>query len=71
MITLDAFLATIPEENRYRLDQKLIDGASRARIAKSITKWRVVAQYMRNVGQNDVDAVEHDYHSLDEQKWVS
>ena len=67
MATLDFLLAAVPEENRHRLDHKLEDRTSRATIAKSIKNWRVVAQYIPNIA-DDIDGIEHDYLSLDEQK---
>ena len=65
--SLEALLDAIPEEKRRLLDYKLESRKSRATIAKSITNWRVVAQYMSNI-ENDIDGIEHDNHSLEEQK---
>ena len=65
--SLEALLGAIPEENRYRLDHKLENRKSRATIAKSITNWRVVAPFIPNI-ENDIDGIEHDNHSLEEQK---
>ena len=65
--SLEALLEAIPVENRYLLKRKLENRKSRATIAKSITNWRVVAQFIPNI-ENDIDGIEHDNHSLEEQK---
>ena len=59
-------LATIPDQNRHRLDQKLKDRKSRTKIARSLgSNWRVVAQYIPNI-QNDIDGIEYNNrHSLE------
>jgi hypothetical protein len=65
--SLDALLDAIPEENRHLLDHKIESRKSRATIAKSISNWRVVAQFIPNI-ENDIDGIVHDNHSLAEQK---
>ena len=65
--SLDALLDAIPEEDRHLLDHKLESRKSRATIAKSISNWRVVAQFIPNI-ENDIDGIVHDNHSLEEQK---
>ena len=65
--SLDALLASIPRENRHLLDQKLEDRKSRATIAKSISDWPVVAQFIPNIG-DDIEGIKYNYHSLQEQK---
>lgn len=66
-MTLDSYLDAIPED---RLDQKLMDGASRVTIARSLSKnWSVLAQHMTNMERADIDAIQRDYFwSLEVQK---
>lgn len=68
-LTLETYLDLIPDEFRHRLDYKLEEGGSLVRIARSITDWQVVANFLPGVDDQDVAAVQHDNsQSLDLQK---
>lgn len=67
--TLEDLLHLIPEDSRRRLDEKIEDRASIARIAKTIPDWPVAAGHFSGIKRHDVEAIRHDHVlSLDLQK---
>lgn len=69
MDSLEMMLESIPAENRHRLDETLRDCSSRARIAKSLgTNWKVVAHFLSNLDGIDIDSVDYDNRSLEQQQ---
>lgn len=61
--SLETYLDLIPEECRHRLDHKIDEDGSLAKIARSITNWQVVANFLHGIKDHDVAAIKHDYSS--------
>ena len=49
------------------MDHQLENRASRAKIARSLTNWRVVAQHIPNI-DNDIEGIDRDNASFDEKR---
>ena len=65
--SLEHILERIPEKNRHRLDLKLDNRRERVNIARRLTNWKTIAQYIPNI-QDDIDSIESDNSSLELRK---
>ena len=68
--SLKLMLASIPAANRHVLDEKIEDMGRRARIARSLSNWRVVAQFMPELDANDIEGIDCDNPKLELKQYV-
>lgn len=59
-LSLKTCLDLIPAEQRYRLDHKVTASDVIAKIAKSITDWKYVGNFLPGIDKQDIVAIEHD-----------
>ena len=70
-LPLQQELELIPENNRYCLDQELVDNGHLTTIANSIIDWPIVAGHIPGVTNADVEGIRHnDPFSLQLQRYL-
>ena len=66
--SLEEMLATIPQQNRSALDQKVSD-SNLVKIARELTNWKSVGAYL-GISKADEEAIEEDNRGTDARRYV-